>query len=123
MRLETRDFLSILALLASVVLGVITARNGRRGVETGQENLKLQKLKHTEDRVTELEGKVAKANGTIESLQRKLRVTTELADQATAEWTALSIFIHRPGMTLDRVKDYVGPPTAEPATGGGRPSK
>lgn len=111
--METRDVLYLVATLATVVFGILTYRNGRRGTDISEQTYELNRLNAVEKRASDLEDKLTRANDTIDALQRKLRVTTELADQATAEWQALHKLIWRPGMTLDRLKDYVGPPTPE----------
>lgn len=104
MELAAKD---ILTLLGTVLACYLTYRASTRATRVNENNADAARTKQLREDLTAAEEEVVK-------LRRQVAVLTKEAEGAVADLVYLRRTIWRPGMTVERLREFVGPEQMPP---------
>jgi peptidoglycan hydrolase CwlO-like protein len=107
--LEVRDVLTILAIMVSLVTMIVVSRNARRATAVQTQNVDLARIRDLRSELAEAKSELDAVKTQAAELNRKLQVSNREASQAWTEVAELKRLAHRPGMTMETFRAYIGP--------------
>jgi small-conductance mechanosensitive channel len=109
---QTRN--AILTLLGTVIACFLTYRASTRATRVQQQGVDVQQQAADAARTKQLREDLTAAEGEVVKLRRQVAVLTREAESAVADLVYLRRTIWRPGMTVERLRDMVGPEGSPP---------
>lgn len=106
---------TLLTLLGTFVACYLTYRASTRATAVQQQNALAQQQNADVGRTKQLREDLHAAEEEVKKLRREVAVLTREAEGAIADLVNVRRTIWRPGMTIDRLKEFVGP-DAPPTT-------
>ncbi len=120
--LEFRDMLALGAIIVSLISAVMVSRNGRAATSVNAANVDLARIRDLRSEVTETKNDLIATRNELKDtrrdldhcreqvaeLSRQLQTANRDAGQAWLELAELRRLAHRPDMTIERLREYVG---------------
>lgn len=107
--LEFRDVLTVGALVATLLGTLLVSRNARKATSVNAQNVDLARIRDLRSELAETKNELEACKTQATELNRKLQISNREASQAWLELAELKRLAHRPGMTLPRLLEYIGP--------------
>jgi uncharacterized protein (DUF3084 family) len=128
MKADLQSVLTMCALALTLVSMILVNRNARRATSVQSETRDLarmrdlrhelevaeRKLGDVKRRADEADSQVEELTGKLQEANRRGRLAQNEAAQAWTELAELKRMAHRPGMTLPKLLEYIGPLADEP---------
>lgn len=105
--MDASDVVAIGALLVATLGSLLTFRSAGRATAVQAQNSDAARIKQLRDDLTAADEEVVK-------LRRQVNVLTKEAEATAADLVYLRRTIWRPGMTIERLREFVGPETQPP---------
>jgi uncharacterized protein YlxW (UPF0749 family) len=113
----------VVALIAGVpglVAAYLVYRSSRRANSVAEDQANLGWARELRQDAHDAREEVEQLRGQVRELRRQLDVVTREADHWIAEHQAMRRHTWRPGMTIDRLRELIGPIDPPNATANGR---
>jgi peptidoglycan hydrolase CwlO-like protein len=113
----------VVALIAGVpgfVAALLVYRSSRRANAVAEKQTDLAWARELRQDAHDAREEVEQLRGQVRELRRQLDVVTREADHWIAEHQAMRRHTWRPGMTIDRLRELIGPIDPPNATANGR---
>jgi hypothetical protein len=107
---ETPIVGALISSLAAIFCGLMVYRSSRRATDVQAQNTDATRTKQLREDLTAAESEVKK-------LRREVAVLTKEAEATAADLVYLRRTIWRPGMTIERLREFVGREVPPPANG------
>lgn len=109
MAVDTPTVVAVVALLGTVVTGLLTFRASGRATDVNARAAELAWVKELRQDASDARDEVEQLRVQVRDLRRQLDAVTREADHWIAEHQAVRRHVWRNGMTIDRLRDLVGP--------------
>lgn len=116
--METPIVTALIAAAAAVVAAFFSWRSSSRATDVNLRAAELGWVKEMRQDASEARLEVAQLRAEVRELRRQLEVAQREADHWLTEHQAMRRNTWRPGMTLDRLRELIGP-IEPPATANG----
>jgi uncharacterized protein YlxW (UPF0749 family) len=100
--------------VVALACAVLTFRSSGRATNVNEQAEQLQWVKDMREGASEARKEVKELQEEVRTLKRQLDVVTREADHWIAEYQLVHRTAWRPGMTLDRVRELLGPEAPTP---------
>lgn len=110
---------ALIAAGASLVAALFAWRSSSRATDVNQQAANLAWVKELRQDASDARDEVEQLRGQVRELRRQLDAVTREADHWIAEHQSMRRHAWRPGMTIERLRELVGP-IDPPATANGR---
>lgn len=118
--MDTPTAVALIALIGTIVTAVFTWRSSSRATDVNQRAADLGWVKELRQDAIDAREEVDQLRGQVRELRRQLDAVTREADHWIAEHQAMRRHAWRSGMTLDRLRELIGPIDPPTATANGR---
>lgn len=108
----------MIALAGTVITAAFTWRSSSRATDVNQQTADLSLVKELRQDAIDARVEVEQLRGQVRELRRQLDAVTREADHWIAEHQSMRRHTWRPGMTIDRLRELIGP-LDPPATANG----
>lgn len=117
--METPVLVALIAGVPGVLAALLVYRSSRRANAVSQEQANLAWVKELRQDASEAREEVEQLRAQVRKMTRQLDLTQREADHWIAEHQAMRRHVWRPGMTIDRLRELIGPvePPAAAANG------
>lgn len=122
--MATSDLIALAALAVSLITAVLVYRASRmatgvqsRAVDATEDANQLQWVRELRTEANDAKQEVETLRGQVGNLRRQLEVVTREAEHLVAELQLFRRTAWRDGMTIDRFRDFIGPPSSPTANG------
>lgn len=116
--MDTATVVALTALGGTIISAALTFRSSGRATDVNQQAANLAWVKELRQDANDAREEVAELRGQVRELKRQLDLVTREADHWIAEHQTMRRHAHRPGMTIDRLRELIGP-VEPPATAHG----
>lgn len=110
--MDTPVVVALIASGSSLVAALLVFRSSRKANAISQEQANLGWAKAIQQDASDARKEVAQLRDEVRELRRQLEVATREADHWIAEHQTMRRHVWRPGMTVERLRELIGP--AEP---------
>jgi uncharacterized coiled-coil DUF342 family protein len=121
----TSDLIALAALGVSLLSALLVYRASRvatrvqaRAVDATEDANQLQWVRELRTEANDAKAEVQTLRGQVGDLRRQLTVVTREAEQLVAELKLYRRTAWREGMTIDRFREFIGPPETPTAVNG-----
>ena len=117
--MDTPTLVAVIALAGTVITALFAWRSSSRATDVNQQAANLAWVKELRQDASDAREEVEQLRGQVRELRRQLDAVTREADHWIAEHQAMRRHAWRPGMTIDRLRELIGPmdPPAAAANG------
>lgn len=98
-----------IAAVAAIAAAVIAARSSRRATDVNEQAANLGWVKELRQDAIDARKEVADLRAEVRELRRQLGVVTTEADHWVAQHQTMRRHAWRPGMTIERLRELIGP--------------
>lgn len=116
--MDTPVWVALIASASSLVAALLVYRSSKRANAIALEQANLGWAREVRQDAADARNEVAALREEVRTLRRQLEVATREADHWITEHQGLRRHAWRPGMTIDRLRDLIGP-VEPPATANG----
>lgn len=117
--MDTPVLVALIASFSSLVAALLVYRSSRRANAVSQEQANIGWAREVRQDATDARSEVAALRNEVRELRRQLDIVTREADHWITEHQTMRRYTWRPGMTIDRLRELIGP-LDPPATANGR---
>jgi peptidoglycan hydrolase CwlO-like protein len=109
MALDTPTVVAIVALVGTVLTAIATFRSSSKATDVNARAAELAWVKELRQDAADARDEVEQLRVQVRDLRRQLDAVTREADHWISEHQAVRRHVWRNGMTIDRLRDLVGP--------------
>jgi hypothetical protein len=106
---DTPTIVALIALGGTVVTAFFTFRSSSRATDVNSRAAELGWVKELRQDAADARSEVAQLRTEVRQLRRQLELAQREADHWLTEHQAVRRHAHRPGMTIDRLRELIGP--------------
>lgn len=117
--MDTPTAVALIALGGTLITGYFTFRASSRANDVNQQAANLGWVKELRQDAIDARKEIVQLQDEVRRLHRQLDIVTREADHWITEHQTIRRQAWRPGMTIDRLRDLIGP-IEPPATANGR---
>lgn len=107
--MDLKDAFALLVILVSVASTIMVSGNARRATTVQAENVDLSRIRDLRAELAETKIELDACRQQATELNRKLQIANREAGEAWTEVAVLRRMAYRPGMTIERLREYLGP--------------
>lgn len=118
--MDTPTVVALIAAGGSLIAALSASRSAGRATDVNQQAANLGWVKEMRQDAADAREEVEQLRGQVRELRRQLDTVTREADHWIAEHQSMRRHAQRPGMTIERLRELIGPMDPPAAAANGR---
>lgn len=115
--MDTGVVVAVISAASAVICGVLVWRSSGRATDVSKQAADLEWVKEIKQDAVEARKEVGELRTEVRELRRQMAVVTRETDYWISQHQLVHRAVWRPGMTLERLRELIGPePPTAPAT-------